>query len=243
MTTCAPTDRLMQTLRVNLPGAPDAMIELELFNTMDRFFRRTSAWRFEDQVDINTTDTDYVFSIPEGTVVVRELSMLLNNLPVPPTTSVVTVTASSLGRVSADQTFPDGDAEYGPFKTDLSANIFSYSVFKPNFVTLSKPADVDQAQYPLVATLALSLEKACLECDSSTWPLEDWMFDAFFDDFLEGVYASMFAQVGKPWANAQAALLHGKRFRNQMAFRKQEAVRGFAYDVPAWSFPRGGWVG
>ena len=39
--TCAPTDRIMQTLRTRVAGAADPMIELELFNTIDEFLRRT----------------------------------------------------------------------------------------------------------------------------------------------------------------------------------------------------------
>jgi len=236
---CAPTDRLMQTLRVNLPGATDAAIELELFNTMDRFFRRTNAWRFEDQITINTSDLEYGFNIPQGTMVVRELSVSLNGVPVP-AASQVNVVTSSLGRIDPSLTFPDGDASYDPISSDIdTSNIFSYAIYKPSFITVTKPADADQAQYPLVATLALTLVPDCLECDCGEWPLEDWMYDTFFEDFTEGTYATMFAMASKPWANRELAILHGKRFRNAMAFRKQEAVRGFAYDVPNWRFPRG----
>jgi hypothetical protein len=240
MSACQPIDRLMQTLRVHVPGAPDATLELELFNAMDKLFRRTNAWRYEDDVTLDSSTTDYALSLPEGTMMVRELSVTLNDMPVTPT-SYATAVASSLGRVDASTVFADGDAEFDPMKSDLSANLFTYAIYQPNYVTVTKPPDATQVQYPLVVTMALTLQPDCLECDCGDWPLPDWMFDTYFEDFLDGTYASMFAMLAKPWANKDLAMLHGRRFRNRMAFRKQEAVRGFAHDTPTWRFPRG-WV-
>ena len=61
MSVCEPSDRLMQTLRVYVPGVTDEMIELELFNMMDEFFRRTSAWRFESDIEMVEDITEYGF--------------------------------------------------------------------------------------------------------------------------------------------------------------------------------------
>ena len=87
-------------------------------------------------------------------------------------------------------------------------------------------------------TLALSLSTGCLECESGDWALDEWMWDMFFQDFLDGTMGRLYAMPAKPWASPNQAVYHGKRFRNHMAYRKQEAIRGYSHSVPAWRFPR-----
>ena len=50
------------------------MIQLQLFNVMDEFFRRTSTWRYANDITL-TEDTQYDLSVPSGAVVVRALSV------------------------------------------------------------------------------------------------------------------------------------------------------------------------
>lgn len=54
-------DRLLKNLRMNLPGAIDPVIKLELFNCADEFFTNTNLWYEEvDFVAVPTT-REYLF--------------------------------------------------------------------------------------------------------------------------------------------------------------------------------------
>ena len=239
--TCAPTDRIMQTLRVHVPGATDPMIELELFNVIDEFCRRTSAWLYEQDVDLQADTLQYDLAVPPDSVVVRLMKVTHNGAPVPSTTSVSAVT-SGLGAMAPEETFPDGDASFPPALSDLSGNIFSFAVYRPEFITLTSVPDAEGRQYPMKVVAALSIARSCLEEDCGDWALPEWMYDMYFQDWLDGTLGRMYAMLSKPWSSRELTLYHAKRFRNAMALRKQEAVRGFTYNTPAWRFPRGGWV-
>lgn len=243
-TSCSPIDRLMQTLKVHVPGVTDAMLQLEVFNVMDEFFRRTSAWRYVNEITLLADTLEYDFAVPPDAVVVRAMNVSHNGTGVPQAASPGGVSMSSLGRIEPEMTFPDGDATFDPDASDLSGGIFSYAIYRPDYITVTKAPDVEQQKYPLVLTLALSLSKGCLECDCGDWQLEEWMYDMFFQDWYDGALGRLYAMPAKPWASPVQAQYHLKRFRNKMAFRKQEANRGFAYEVGVRPlFPRGGWIG
>jgi hypothetical protein len=114
---------------------------------------------------------------------------------------------------------------------------------RPDYITVSTPPDQEQQKYPLEVTLALSLARGCLECDCGDWAVDEWMWDMFFQDWLDGTLSRLFMMPAKPWSNKELTVYHAKRFRNAMAFRKQEANRGYNYARPARPmFPKGGWV-
>lgn len=240
---CSPTDRLLQTLRVHVPGATDPVLELELFNTIDHFFRRTSAWRYVNDVTLLEDTMEYDLAVPADATMVRVMSVGHNGVPVPAAGSTGGITMVSTGVIAPDQVFPDGDAAFGPDASDLAAGVFSYAIYRPDYITLTTPPDVEQQKYPLNIVLALSIARTCLESDCGDWQLEDWMYDMFFEDWLDGTLGRLYAMPAKPWAAPQQAVYHSKRFRNKMAYRKQEAARGFVYGRAARPmFPRGGWI-
>lgn len=240
--TCAPSDRIMQTLRTQLPGATDDLIQLVLFNVMDRFFRRSQAWRFMNEITLEEGTQEYAFSLPVNTAVVRMLGVSHNDIPLYPVSASGITTQSSLGQLNPELTFPDGDAQFQPAVIDLTGgNTYTYAIYRPEYITTSFIPDPEQQQVPLVAWFVLTLAKGCLECDCGDWEVPEWTWDVFFDDWVEGVQGEMFAMPAKPWSNPTAAILHGKRFRNAMAYRKQESLRGFVYGAPGWRFPMGGW--
>lgn len=239
---CTPIDRLMQTLRVQIPGATDAMLQLEAFNTIDEFFRRTSAWRHESEIQLATDVTEYDMSLPVDAAFVRMLGVTLNGAPVAPVGAQGTI-QSSFGIITPELTFADGDAQYDPDASDVAGGIFQYAIYKPTYVTVTSPPSADQIQHPLKMLMALSIAKSCLECDCGDWNLPEWMYDMFFQDWLDGVLGRFYQMPAKPWSEPTKAVYHHKRFRNAMAFRKQEATKGFVYGSPGWHFPRqGGWV-
>lgn len=237
---CEPTDRIMQTLRVHIPGAPDPTLELELFNVMDEFLRRTNAWKQETNIDISSGETEYDLGVPSDAAVVRVMSAQYNGTAVPVTTSGLVQT--SVGTLVPEQTFPDGDALFKPFEIDINppTQIFSYAIYRPNYVTITSPPSVEPI-YPFNMVVALTVARRCLECGCGDWDLPEWIFDTFFQEFVDGTMARCYAMPAKPWRDLQMAQYHGKKFRSRMAERKQEVARGFEYGVQNWHYPRAGW--
>lgn len=239
MTACVPLDRLLQTVKVTAPGVTDAMLNVIIFNVIDEFLRRTSAWKQADDITLLENTLEYDLNVPVDSVVVRMMSVMHNGVPVIPAGSTPGTVSSSVGILSPELTFPDGDAEYAFSQADMGAgNVFSYAVYRPDFISVTVPPDETQRQYPLQVIMALSISKDCLECDCGDWALPEWMYDAYFQSWLDGTLSKLFMMPAKPWTNKELVIYHGRRFRNSMAFHKQEARRGFVYNKPVWRFPR-----
>jgi hypothetical protein len=239
MSSCAPADRLLQTIRVSAPGATDDLITLQLFNVADEFFRRTSAWRHESSVVLHeSARDDYSFSVPAGASFVRMMGVTHNGIPVPTTASTQAV-QSGAGIVDPTLMFPDGDALYAPDLSDLEGSVFSWSLYRPDYITITG-VTAAQVEHPMEMLMALSVARSCLEQDDcGEWNVPEWMWDMFFQDWLDGTLGRLYGMPAKPWSNLPIGSYHGKRFRNAMAYRKQEANRGFVYNAPAaWRFPR-----
>lgn len=243
MSACEPLDRLMNTLRMRVPGSTDAGLQLELFNTIDEFFRRTNAWRWLTDVAMTQGQLTYPIFPPAGTALVRMLYVQQNGRPIAPMTDTSSgPVVSQRGRFPGDHLFPDGDAAWDPDRTVTEGAILRYAIYFPTYVTLDIPPSADAVQYPLQMALALTLAMSCLEEDCGDWGLEPWMYERFFEDWLDGAQGRMMSQIAKPYTNVVAAGYHLKRFRNAMAFAKQEARRGFTYGTPSWRYPRGGFM-
>lgn len=241
---CAESDRIMQTLRVNAPGITDALLTLTLFNTIDEFLRRTNGWQYIQGIELTEDEFSYAVPVPAGTQVVRWLGVNHKDLPLAPSAAQAGATMSSVGTLLPELTFPDGDADFLPAATDVhpGTGVFSYSIYRPNYISLGTLPSADDASFPLVVALALTLDKSCLECDCGDWEVPDHMWDMYFQDWTDGVLGKLYAMPAKPWSAPTQAIYHNRRFRNHMAFRKQETLRGFVFGLPAWRFPRG-WGG
>ena len=241
MTSCVPIDRLIQTATVECAGVTEAMIKLQVFNVMDEFFRRTNAWHYKQDIDLEQGEYRYDVPVPSGTVIIRWLGVSHKDTPLVPLAAQAGATMSSLGTLLPEQTFPDGDAAFLPAASDVApgTGVFSYAIYRPNYISITSTPSPEDVKYPLTVELSLTLDKGCLEEECGDWNLEEWMYDMYFQDWLDGVLGRLQGMVNKPWSNATMAAYHGKRFRNAMAFRTQEARRGFIYGVPAWRFPRG----
>jgi hypothetical protein len=244
MSACAPTDRIMQTITVEAPGAPEAIIQLQLFNVMDEFFKRTNAWRYATDITVEPDTYEYGLALPADTALVRVLGVTRNGVPVPATPAAGgggTAQISQLGVLVPEQTFSDGDASFAPVESDLVSGIFTYAIYRPEYITITGPKDEEAQKYPFSAVMALTINKSCLECDCADWGLPDWMYDMFFQDFVDGTLARLMAMINKPWSNTTIGAYHSKRFRNAMAYRSQEARRGFTFNRQTWRFP-GDWA-
>jgi len=240
---CSPSDRLVQTLTIEAPGVTDGMLKLALFNTMDEFYKRTNAWKHEQDITLEEDTYNYDVDIPNGSAVVRLMLVTHQGVPVPSATQQAAVTQSSVGTLLPELTFPDGDAAFLPAQTDMDpSGIFSYAVYRPNYISVTGVPDEQARTYPMRALWALTVAKGCLECECGDWDMmPEWHWDQFFQDWLDGTLGRLMSMPAKPWGNKEGAILHSKRFRNAMALRMQESRRGYVFAVPGWRFPRG-WV-
>lgn len=236
MSANTPADRLLQSIKVRAPGATDQVVTLELFNAIDEFLRRTMAWREVFPITL-TENLQYDLGVPAGSTIVRVISVLHNGIPIAAVSAGGT-SQSSLGTLLPELTFPDGDASFLPVQTDMVGGIFSYAIYQPEFITVTTPPSESQQQFPLVVTLALSISSDSLELDAGDWQLPDWMYEMFFQDWLDGALLKLCSMQAKPWGNKDMVIYHGKRWRSAMATRKQEANRGFVYGQPGWRFRR-----
>jgi hypothetical protein len=216
-----------------------------MFNAIDEFFRRTLSWRYFTEVVLAEGIVDYTLSVPADTTVVRMIGVTHKGMPMQPLGTGVTAgtPTSSVGRYTSELVFPDGDTRIGPesLGPPVGASSFSYSIYRPEAISITTPPGAEMAQYPLEAIMALTLSTGSLENDCGEWALEDWMYEAFFNDWFDGTLARLYGMPAKPWASPVLAQMHGRRFRNQTAYRKQESNRGFNYGVKGWVYPRTGW--
>jgi len=240
--TCAATDRILQTIKINVPGVTDPVIELQLFNIMDEFLRRTSAWQQEIPIELVEGQRDYPVPTPPSATMVRVMWARHNNMPVTPA-GVTGITQSSLGTLDYSELLPDGDAII-PFDTsDIDQNdLFTWAIYRPNYITVTGVTGPPQTAYPLMAQIVLSVSRSCLEADCGDWDVPEWMWEMYFQEWLDGTQARLFGMKSKPWTDTTLAQYHAKRFRNQMGYRKQEVPKGFTWGQPGWRFPRGGWT-
>lgn len=243
MTAVVPTDRIKQSVMVRVPGLTDALFSLELFNVMDEFFKRTSAWRYKTEIALEAGAGEYPLPVPADALFVRMIGVTLNGTPVPSLGEAIGSTQSSFGVMTPEMSFPDGDASFTPDASDLVGTLFTYAVYRSEYITLTGAPDQQQSQQPLKITMVLTIAPPCCAKDCGDWMLEDWMYDMFYQDWYDGVLSRLYGMPAKPWSSPTLQLYHGKRFRQALAYRKQEANRGFTYGVPGFRFPKvGGWI-
>lgn len=245
MSECLATDRLLQSLRVHTPGATEDMIKLELFNVIDEFFRRTSAWQEEVDIGLQKGYVEYGIPMPVNATMVRALGVRHNGIPMAPTGTGTSQIQNAVGRIDPFEIRPDGDTTYDPDASDINpaTGTFSWAIYRPGYITVTFAPNDDQIKYPLVAVIALSISRGCLECECDEWSVPEWMWDLYFHDWYDGTLGRLYAMPAKPWSSKELAVFHGKRFRNQMAYRKQEVPRGLTWGTPGPAlFPRNGWT-
>lgn len=231
--TCAHTDPLLTTIKVRTPGVTDDMINLELFNTVNEFCRRTNAWRFETSVLLAQDTQEYPLPLPPDTALVRAIGVNHNDFPVAPV-------QAGTGAPSQGRALTAWPAEL--YAEPQASSVFRYAIVIPTTLVISAPPSVEAQEQPLFVVAAITLAQSALQSDCGDWSVPEWMWDMYFEDWLDGCLSRLLSMPAKPWANLPLAQYHGKRFRSALAFRRQEARRGFAYDVPAWRFPIGGFV-
>lgn len=75
----ADVNRLMDNLRVRLPGAVDSALQMELFNTLNEFFVGSNIWRENLEIYISAGVTNYDLTPSGRAKVIRLMSVEDNN--------------------------------------------------------------------------------------------------------------------------------------------------------------------
>jgi hypothetical protein len=78
----ADLNRLMDNLRVRLPGATDEALKLEYFTTMDLFFQNTNIWTEDVDFEVTPDNKDY-YVTPSGVATIVRLMGVVNSDGVP----------------------------------------------------------------------------------------------------------------------------------------------------------------
>lgn len=236
MTAHDPTNRIMTSLRVRLPGATDGLIRHELFNVIDEFFRETDWWRETLTIVLNNVSNDYPLVPPSGSEIVRVLSVTHNEIPLTPAASSSGGTTLR-GRINADTITPDSlSFDPSAVVTD-SGGVFAYSLFLPDYITLSGlPTEVDTT-HPLAIRTSLTIDPLALERVPSDWGLDPFFWRRLYQMMKDGALGNMMSMIAKPWSSERMAIYHLKRFNNWKSQLRVEADRGPVKDVPTWGFP------
>jgi len=75
MTTNTDIERIMNSVRVHLPGVLDDLLRLELFNVLDEFFRSTNVWREEITQRVTPGEREYELDLESSATIVRLLDV------------------------------------------------------------------------------------------------------------------------------------------------------------------------
>src|SRR5207344_973789 len=140
MSCSVPADRLVQSVSVHVPGVTKDLINLELFNVMDEFLRRTNAWHAEVPIQLNEQDVKYTLVLPGDAAVVRLLAVTHNDIPLYNASDSIWPATSQL---PAELTFNSGD----PFTTapmSYPVGTFAYKFFEPDAVIMTAVPTQDQ---------------------------------------------------------------------------------------------------
>ncbi len=232
-------DRLLASLKVRVTGITDPVLHLELFNTVDEHLRATNAWRSELEVPLEFGAVEYPIVMPSGTSLVRVLGVTHRDMAVSQESQTEGGIIRQRGRLTPEVLDPvTFDSEFVPDVVASPGGVFSYSIFYPDYITITIPPSDEAATYPLKMLVAQTLHPDNLEDDPNDWPLDPWMVTRFHEDWLRGTLSKLYSQTAKPWSNPNAAMMFGKAFARSKGVARQEADKGFQRGPQPFRFPR-----
>ncbi len=100
-------NRLMDNLRIRLPGSTDDLLRMELFNVLNDWFQDTNIWREEIAVPITAGVTDYELIPSEPSMIMRLVKVWdnSNQFPIPATLDTITRNLILTNKPSQDATY------------------------------------------------------------------------------------------------------------------------------------------
>jgi hypothetical protein len=234
------TDRLLNNLRIRLPGATDGAIRNEMWNALNELCREAGIWREVVEIQLNEGTTQYPITAPAGAEVVHILDVRHNGLPVissadGSSSPVITMRGRIEADTAVDDTFSyDADAQGG-------SGTGQYAIYEPQYITITNPPDSDTVVYPLLVVVTLAPVLDVLDQDFEVWA-PDWVWSKYHSALLDGCLGMMMSQLAKPYSSERMAIYHLKRFINHKALAKPEAEKNGRPRSQAWRFPRGGFI-
>lgn len=206
-------ERLMNQVRVQLPGSSDAGIKGVMFDVINEFFDVSNAWTEWVALGIQTNVQAYAVYPQYGGMFVRLVSVFDSNqvplpasiiidnlqpvptLPLPPTTFVPPPGALLL------LTFPQNTAMQGS------------ALFIKNIVLPNSRDEIPDAP--------------------------SWLFPRYARYITEGVVGTLQLQKSKPYYDMSptGAPFHLKKFRDGMAMAKVATMRSNLFGGQSWRYP------
>ena len=217
------------------------MLNLEAFNVIDEFFRRTSAWQIEIPIELVEDQTDYAFPTSDQLGGRAGDECRPQRYTGAIAGSQGALVQSSLGVVQSELQFPDGDVNILPDLSDLEAPsaIFSWAIFRPDYLSITTPADEGQRRSRCRQSGAVGRQELPRE-DCAEWDVPEWMWSTYFQDWYDGMLGRLYGMPAKPWASPIHAQYHGKRFRNCDGLPQAGGAAWLRLGQPGpWRFPRG----
>jgi len=201
-------DRLLDNIRINLPGATDNTILLEVFNTLKDWCKWTKNWQLTVELEVQPGCRVYMFAVPAG-----KPEFLLGVAPkkdgaVDGTDPPSQISPGGPGRVAA--TMPE------PGKLVLQ--------YEPN----------EPQTY--CASVSLNVTDPILRTGLPVFP--DWLIEQHDEALKEGTLSRMMFQASKPYTSLQGAQYHGVNYRKLRNEARNSINTGYVYGGQRWMFPQ-----
>ena len=198
----SPVVRLMDSARIQLPGALQGAMNLAFFDVLKHFLQRTNAW--QDEITFSATPSVWDYALtPNQTATINRLLWV---------EGARATTQDASGPIQNGYLTQPGQA----------ANL-----------RIATPPSSAETWYAHVA-----YSVADPTGGEGVPSVPDWLIEKYQDVLQEGLLERMMIQPAKPYANAQGAMLHGRRYRQGAILARAEVKHGFVSGANNWTFPQ-----
>jgi hypothetical protein len=199
-----------------LPGAPDSLIQSQLYLVLRHFYTESTGWRttlgpFPVSAGVAGQNI-YLNPVDQDTQLQYVLQVYLYPAP---------NTGSNTRQFLQPSTQPVVSNVPGPPS--------SYFMYTPDQIQIQPLADKSYGNILyVIASLCPTI---------SAINLPDSAFTHYLDDILAGLFARMYRMPDKPWTDVEGARMYEKQYKRGVLTARDFAIRGnSAADVP-WVFP------
>ena len=203
--------RLMNQIRVQVPGQTDAGVKGVLFDVIDEFFDVSNAWtEWLNFVLAGGTQTYQLYPQHGG---------MINRL----------VTVLDVNRVVQPASITFGEIP----NSGAAGTAYTYVAPPGVILTFMNPVNTTMTVNALVS------KKIILPNNKDDIPdAPSWLLPLYARYLLEGTVGTLMMQRGKPYSDPERAAYHLKRFRDGMDMAKVATMRSNLLGGQAWRFPR-----